>query len=359
MRKKVFLNISLVFMMLFLVSCTKGEEYEKYDIEFFDAFDTITQIVIYEKDEKFAGKELKNMQKDFESLHKLFDKYNDYEGINNIKTINDNAGIKAVVVDEKIYNLIEDSIDHYNNISTKTNIAIGPAVDLWNEYRDLYEEGKTKEQVEEKMGSYIPTDEELNSLREFMNMDDIVLNKEEQSIYLKKKGMQLDVGSIAKGYATELVAQEAEKRGITSALISAGGNVRIIGSPKNGRDYFSVAVQNPYKKEKEENPYLTVLGTNENSVVTSGDYQRYFTVDDKRYCHIIDPDSLKPERIYRSVTIITKDSGLCDYLSTALFLSSYEEGLKICEDLGVEAIWAFPNGEVLYTKGAEKLMVEQ
>lgn len=359
MKKKVFLSISFIFLLIFLVGCNKTGNYEKYDIEFFDAFDTVTQIVIYEKDEKKANNELKHMKNKFFEYHKLFDKYNNYKDINNLKTINDNAGIMPVKVDDKLYELIEKSIYNYENISAKTNIAIGPVVDIWNSYRDLYEEGKTKEEVKKIKGSYIPTKEELDLKKEIMNMDDILLNKEEKTVYLKKTGMQLDVGSVAKGFATELVAQEAEKRGVESALISAGGNVRIIGKPMDKRQGFKVAIQNPYKKSKEQSNYLMILELSDLSVVTSGDYQRYFTVDDKNYCHIIDPDILEPQRFFKSVSIITKDSFECDYLSTALFLSSYEEGLKICNDLGIDAVWAFPNGDVKYTQGAKRLVVEE
>ena len=358
MKRKAFFSIFLIIMSVFLTSCMKKEKYNKYDLTFFNVFDTVISLTVYENDEKMAQKELNSMRSEFEELNRLFDKYNNYDGINNLKTVNDNAGISPVKVDELLFNLVKTSVENYYTISDKTDIAIGPAVDLWNSYRELYDENNTKEQVKEKMGSFIPTDEELNSLRPFMNIDDIVLNSDDKSIYLSKKGMQLDVGSVAKGYATEIVAQNAEKSGIKSAIISAGGNVRVIGKPFD-REAFGIAIENPYNSEKEGSNFLTVLNITDSSVVTSGDYQRYFTVDKKRYCHIIDPQTLKPSRNFRSVTIITKDSFLCDYLSTALFLMSYEDGLELCNKLGVEAVWAFSNGDIKYTKGAEKLMVTQ
>lgn len=357
MKRKAFFNIFFIFSLIFLVSCKK-ESVEKYDIEFFNTFDTVTHIIIYDSDSKRANKELETMHNRFNELHKIYDKYNDYEGLNNLKTINDNAGIEPVKVDKELFYLIEYSLDSYKNISNKTNIAMGPVVDTWNKYRELYEAGKTKEEVVELLGSEIPTKKELDLSRQYLNVDDIVLNKEDQTVYLKKTDMQLDVGSVAKGYATELVAKEAEERGVKSAIISAGGNVRAIGGPID-RDYYSVAVQNPYKNSKEEKDFLTVLKIKGKSVVTSGDYQRYFKVDDKNYCHIIDPESLMPGNIYRSVSVITEDSLLCDYLSTSLFLMPYEEGRDLADKLNVDVIWAFPNGEVKVTDGAKKLMVEQ
>lgn len=359
MKRKAFFSIFIIIMSMILTSCSQKEEYGKYDVEFFDVFDTITKIVVYEKSEKLANEELYKMREEFSELNKLFDKYHTYEGMNNLKTINDNAGIQPVKVDDRLFHLIKTSVDYYYTLSDKTDIAIGPAVDLWNEYRNLYSDGDTKEQVKAKMGSYIPTEEELNALRPFMNIKDVVINDSDKSIYLSKKGMQLDVGSVAKGYATELVAENAEKNGVKSAVISAGGNVRVIGHPLDGRDNFEVAIENPYKNNDEGANFLTVLKVNNSSVVTSGDYQRFFTVDNKRYCHIIDPTTLMPTRNFRSVSVITKDSFLCDYLSTSLFLMSYEDGLKLCNKLGVDAIWAFSNGEVKYTKGAEKMVIKQ
>lgn len=357
MKKKAFFNIFLIFSLIFLVAC-KNESVDKYDIEFFNTFDTVTHIVVYDSDSKRANKELETMHNRFSELHKIFDKYNNYEGLNNLKTINDNAGIEPVKVGNELFHLIEYSIDSNKNISNKTNILMGNVVDTWNKYRELYEAGKTKEEVIEILGSALPTKEELEASREYLNIDDIVLNKEEQSVFLKKKGMQLDVGSVAKGYATELVATEAEERGVKSAIISAGGNVRAIGTP-SGRKNYSIAIQNPYKNSKEDKDFLTVVEVNEKSVVTSGDYQRYFKLDDKVYCHIMDPETLMPGNLYRSVSVITKDSLECDYLSTSLFLMPYEEGRKLADKLKVDVVWAFPNGEVKATDGAKKLMVSE
>lgn len=326
----------------------KGEV-QKYNIEFYDTFDTVIEVAIYSDDENFANENLEYAKTRFEELHKLFDNYKNYDGINNAKTINDNAGVKPLAIDETLYNLIKFSVDSYNELSHKTNIAMGPVTELWNSYRSEYEGGKTKEDVKEKFGQIVPSQEELEALRPFTNPLDINLNDEKKSVEIKK-GMNLDLGATAKGYATEIVARELEERGVKSALISAGGNVRAIGSPGDGREFYKVGIQNPLMDDS--NPTIAILNLKDMSAVTSGDYQRFFEVDGVRYCHIIDPDTLQPSGKFKSVTVIAKDSGLCDFLSTACFNSTEDEIREIAAKTNTAIIWVTEDNELKYTDNA-------
>ena len=166
--------------------------------------------------------------------------------------------------------------------------------------------------------------------------------------------MELDLGSTAKGFATELVARELEERGVKSAVISAGGNVRIIGKPLDGRDNFRIGIQNPEVENGEDT--ICVVNVAGTSVVTSGDYQRYFTVDGVRYCHIIDPDTLKPSNNLKSVTIIKGDSGLCDFLSTAAFNSSDDEIKYLAEKTDSAIIWVDKDMNIKVTESASRFI---
>ncbi|MDU1044207.1 FAD:protein FMN transferase [Peptoniphilus rhinitidis] len=325
---------------------------EKYDLEFYETFDTVVDVAIYSDDKDFAEKNLQYTKKRFEELHKLFDNYKNYDGITNVKTINDNAGIKGVVVGDVLFNLIKNSIDDNNIISHNTDVAIGPVTELWNSYRELYESGKTASEVKEIKGSTLPKNSELERLRALTNINNIKLDEEKKEVYLEKEGMKLDLGATAKGYATEIVARELEERGVTSGIISAGGNVRIIGSPGDGREFFSIGIQNPDLEN--ENSILLTMKLKDTSAVTSGDYQRYFEVDGTRYCHIIDPDTLKPSRRLKSVTVINKDSGLCDFLSTAAFNSSNEEIESLAKKTNSAIIWVDENMKLNYTDSAKE-----
>lgn len=336
-----------------VASVEVNKDGDKQEIEFYDTFDTVVHIAIYTDDDSFAKENLVYAKERYEELHKLFDNYKTYPDLVNVKTINDNAGIKPVTVDDTLFQLIKSSIDDYNNISHNTNIALGPVTKLWNEYRELYEGGKTKEEVIALKGEALPSDAELEKLRPLVNIDKIKLDDEKQTVSLEK-GMELDLGATAKGFATELVAKELEDRGVKSCVISAGGNVRIIGKPTDGRDNFKIGIQNPDLESP--NQVLASLNVANTSIVTSGDYQRYFDLDGVRYCHIIDPDTLKPAHEIKSATVIKEDSGLCDFLSTAAFNSTDDEIKELSDKTGAGIVWVDKDMNMKATENASKFL---
>lgn len=338
-----------------VASVEVNKDGDKQEIEFYDTFDTVVHIAIYTDDDSFAKENLVYAKERYEELHKLFDNYKTYPDLVNVKTINDNAGIKPVTVDDTLFQLIKSSIDDYNNISHNTNIALGPVTKLWNEYRELYEGGKTKEEVIALKGQALPSDEELEKLRPLVNIDKIKLDDEKQTVSLEK-GMELDLGATAKGFATELVAKELEDRGVKSCVISAGGNVRIIGKPTDGRDNFRIGIQDPEFESSDH--VLVTLNVANTSIVTSGDYQRYFDLDGVRYCHIIDPDTLKPAHEIKSATVIKEDSGLCDFLSTAAFNSTDDEIKELSDKTGAGIVWVDKDMNMKATENASKYMGE-
>jgi thiamine biosynthesis lipoprotein len=136
--------------------------------------------------------------------------------------------------------------------------------------------------------------------------------------------MRLDVGAIAKGYAAEQVAAIAEQNGFTNGLISVGGNVRAIGIRGDG-ELWKVGVQNPYDPDGED---ITNVNLTDVSLVTSGVYERFYTVDGKRYHHIIDPETLYPAAYFLSVSILCP-IGLADALFHSRVQSPYEQGLAL------------------------------
>ena len=160
--------------------------------------------------------------------------------------------------------------------------------------------------------------------------------------------MSLDVGSVGKGYAVEMVAQAAEARGLKSALISVGGNLRAIGTKPDGSQW-SGGVENPWNASDvytASSSYVSGVNMSDMALVTSGNYQRYYVVDGVRYHHLIDPDTLWPARYFDSVSVLSPDSGAADCLTTGLFCMSLEDGQKLVESLdGVEALWCTPDGD--------------
>ena len=161
--------------------------------------------------------------------------------------------------------------------------------------------------------------------------------------------MRLDVGAIGKGYATEQAAQLLISRGVTSYVLNFGGNIRAIGEKVTGNGW-TTGITNPDKTSSES--FVCRVLIKDISLVTSGDYERYYYVNGEKYHHIIDKDTNMPAKHFTSVSVFTKDSARADALSTALFCMTYEEGLALIRSIGnVDVIWVTADGTVKMTDG--------
>ncbi|MEL7649636.1 MAG: FAD:protein FMN transferase [Sedimentibacter sp.] len=359
MKKTIPILLAGILIFAFLTGCQNNQTtepekepvYEKYSYTFLDTFDTVTQVVGYAQSEEDFNRYADKIHGRMLDLHKLFDKYNDYEGINNIKTINDNAGIQPVKVDREIIDLLLMTKEMYQSVGTKTNVAMGAVLRIWSEYRD--------EAEADPANAKIPPMDKLLEANGHTDISKVIIDEENSTVYLEDPLMSLDVGAVAKGFATELVVNEIKEEGFVSGIISAGGNIRSFGKPMDGiRDKWGVGIQNPdgVLGTSDESIIETVFLTDA-SVVTSGDYQRFYMVGDKRVHHLIDPVTLMPGDYFRAVSIVTEDSGRADFLSTTVFLMPYEEGRSLVESLdGVEALWILKDGTVQTTEGMDKIM---
>ena len=359
---KKFGKMGLIFLISVLIfSCFNNKE--KVYTETVDGlFDTVHVISGYDKSEQEFKKKVKFYQEEMEKLHKLYTSYEDFQGINNISTINENAGIKPVKVDRNIIDLLKDTLERNKEISDKVNIAAGNVIDLWDKAKT---EGK------------LPEQSELEKMQKCAKTENIVINEQNSTVFIKERCTKLNLGAVAKGYAVEQVTKKMEKAGMTSFIISAGGNVKVVGKRKipkkeseitdlkSCKNQFCIGIalplyndnkidkSNPYNNGK--NDYLAKIATENMSIVTTGNYQRYFVMDNKVYGHVINLETLKPEDSFASVSVITEDSGLADFMSTTLFLLSYEEGKALIEKIGkkekIDVIWAMKNGDVISSEG--------
>lgn len=344
MKKTIFL-IFLIITSLFTFSCSK--EAKKYEGSFLFLFDTVTQIVGYAENEDDFREFTNLIHDELEIYHRFYDKYNSYEGINNIKTINDNAGKEAVKVDKKIIDLLKYSIDAYELSHGTLNIGMGSVLEIWHDYR---EQG-----IDDPSNSALPPMELLEEANSHTNLDMLIIDETNSTVFLQDSNMQLDVGAIAKGYATEQVVKRAIEKGYTSFLLSVGGNVRTVGGKGKENTPWNVGIQNPDITSPQYSLYTLAL--TDLSLVSSGSYERYYTVDGKTYHHIIDPATLMPSEYYTSVSIICEDSGMADLLSTALFNMSFEDGIELIEGLdNTEALWVFSDASMKYSEGFEDLI---
>ncbi|NLU52928.1 MAG: FAD:protein FMN transferase [Clostridiaceae bacterium] len=324
--------------------------YDKYSYEFLGTFDTVVQIMGYAKTQKEFEDMASIAKKRFEELNKLYDVYNNYDGINNIKTINDNAGIKPVEVSQEIIDLILFSKEWYYKTNRKCNIALGSMLYIWHEYRDAG--------ISDPENAKLPPMDDLKKAMEHTDIEKVIVNEQNKTVFLADKDMRLDVGAVAKGFASEIVVQELMEKGYTGFIISSGGNVRTVGKPLDGvRIKWGIGIQNPDGNALDPNdPPLDIVFLTDKSVVTSGDYQRYYIVDGKKYHHLIDPETLMPADYFRSVVAIVEDSGLADFMSTTLYLTPFDEGYELAQSLGIEAVWIMNDGTIKATPGAEKIM---
>lgn len=342
--KKLFTLLLTFILIINITGCNKS--YERYQADFTGAFDTYTQIIGYAQNKKEFDGYAQFIYDELNRYHQLFTIYDSYDGMSNIKTINENAGIAPVKVDKEIIDMIEYSINAYNLTDGKVNIAMGSVLKIWHDYREQGINDPSKAQA--------PPMALLKEAQKHTDISDIVIDKENSTVYLKDAKMSLDVGAIAKGYTVELVANKVKEKGFISGIINVGGNIKAIGKPmQDDLNTWNIGLQDP----NNETGIIDSVYINDISLVTSGDYQRYYMVGDKKYAHIIDPETLMPANNLKAVTIIAKDSALADVLSTALFILPYEDGLKLISSIGnADAYWIFTNGEIKTTEGIKELL---
>lgn len=337
MKKRIS---ALLLVALLLAGCTfpSKSAQQRYTATFLDVFDTVTTVVGFAESEEAFSQVAQAIHDQLLHYHQLFDIYNRYEGIVNLKSVNDAAGGDAITVDADIIQLLKSCKEYYTLTGGKVNAAMGSVLKLWHEARsDAYDDPKN---------AYLPDQTALEEAAKHTDFDQVILDEENATVRILDPQLQLDVGAIAKGWATQRAAETAPK----GMLISVGGNVCATG-PKAGGEPWVVGIQNP-----DGGDYLHTVYAESGCVVTSGDYQRTYPVDGKFYHHIIDPATLYPSDYFRSVTVVCGDSGLADALSTALFLMPLEEGMALAQKCGAEAMWLLPDGTKAYTPGFENLI---
>ncbi len=350
--KKILVVLSA--LILLIAGCTQQNqnELERFDQSTFEAgFDTVVRLIAYTSDSDEFDQYFEQMTNEFYYLHKLYDKYNEYDGINNIKTINENAGIAPVEVDPFIIDLLNVSKFWYDNGYQLLDVSFGSVLKVWHNYREQGLDANN-----DGIGGKVPTFNKLNNAKECTGWDIIEIDEVNSTVYLNQACASLDVGAIAKGYATEVVANNLEEAGLKYALISAGGNVRSINTREDG-SAWGVGVELPEMFSQRSADTLRIPTST--SIVTSGDYQRYYEGEDGLiYHHLINPNTLFPESFFHSVTIVADDSAIADALSTILFLMDYEQGLSYITELQntypnelIGAFWIFHKNQNIPTVG--------
>lgn len=341
--------VLLLAALLSAVSCGRGEEPRTNT--YYEYFDTVSYISSYrgsaESEEEFEDicARIEGIMKKY---HRLMDIYHEYEGMNNLATVNKNAAVAPVEVSEELIELLLYAKEIYRLTGGEVNVAMGAVLSLWHECR---------EEAEADTGAaHLPEEEALRAAAEHTSIDSIVIDRSASTVYISDKDTSIDLGAIGKGYAAERAAEYLDEQKIDSYVLNFGGNIRAVGTKPDGEAWVT-GITDPDPDSKDA--YAARISLSDSSCVTSGSYQRYFTVDGKDYHHIIDKDTLYPSEHFVSVSVITPDSALADALSTALFSMSYEDGLALCESIGgVGVIWIRPDGEILMSEEINAILIK-
>ena len=328
--------IALLAVFVLFSGCSRAPQ--KYQTEFFDSFDTITTVTAYCKNESEFDKYAAAVHDEMLRLHRLFDIYNTYDGINNLKTVNDMAGIAPVVCEPELITLVTLGVSAFTETSGVVNIALGSVLRIWHDARIAASENPAN--------AAVPSADALTKAAQHTDIGGVIIDVEAGTIFLADTETSLDVGSTAKGWAVERAAQLVRKAGLKSGIISAGGNIVAIGSPADGRKSWSVGIRNPKGGDM-----FDVASAVDISIVTSGGYERNFTSGGKTYHHIIDPETLIPAVDFDAVTVLHPDSAIADMLSTALFVLPPDEAREFAAQYSADALWIFADGSHTATDG--------
>lgn len=321
----------LVGALLVLSGCGTGMQ--RYEATYWDVFDTVTTVSGYAAVQAEFDAAAREIHDALLEYHRLYNIYESYDGLRNLKTVNDQAGIGPVPVDERILSLLQFAQTAWTETGSRVNAAMGSVLALWHDARE--------QALEDPDRAALPDRSALEEAALHTDLSALELDLEAGTAFLTDPDMALDVGALAKGYAVEQVAAAAPDH----FLISVGGNVCATG-PKPDGTPWTVAVENP-----DGGDFLKLLYAEDRSVVTSGDYQRYFELDGVRYHHIIDPDTLEPAAYWRSVTVVAESSAAADCLSTALFTLPQAEGQRLLDQWGAEALWIGRDGAQVMSPG--------
>lgn len=355
MKKTVALALCVCLMLCAAGCAEQGmqAEYMKLQTSFFGTFDTIITLMGYAKSEDTFAEVAQEVRAMFQRYHEVFDNYNAYDGVKNLYYLNaQGPSGEAVPVEPELIDLLLFCQENQPAAEGMVNVAMGAVLNLWHVYR---EEGSG-----DPDGAELPPMEKLQAAVAHTNFEDVLIDENAGTVQFLDTQLRLDVGAVAKGYAAERVGQWLLTSEMPSFLLSAGGNMRAGEAPMDGRKRWGVAVQEPDGNvfSSAEEDRLDVLFVVGQSVVTSGDYQRYYWVDGRRYHHLISPETLMPPDEFRAVTVVCEDSGMADLLSTAFFLLPYAQGRALADSMeGVAVMWVLNDGNqtVVMTEGMKAM----
>jgi len=254
-----------------------------------------------------------------------------YKPESDISRINAAAGLEPVGVSEETFRTVSRALSFSELTGGAFDITFSPVGKLWK----LNPENP-----------YIPNENEIAEKLKLVNYKDVILNEQDRTIQLAKKGMEIGLGGIAKGTAVDCAIKVIRENGFSNALVNAGGDLFALGKNRKNKPWL-IGIRHP----RDNNEFLLKIEVSNRAVVTSGDYERMVIVDGKRYHHILDPKTGYPAKKCISVTVVAKDAETADALSTAFFVLGAERGIELAKQMpGVDVLFVNPKGKIHATE---------
>ena len=289
---------------------------------------TLVEITVIGRDEDRVGGAISDAFDEMERLEGLMSRT--IPG-SDVSRINGWAGIKAVPVSAEVLRVIRKAEEISRASEGYFDISIGALLDLWRF---------------EGNGGRLPAKGEVSETLHTVGYRAIHVDEKGSTVELKKKGMRIDLGGIAKGYAVDSAFELLKSRGYRNMIVNAGGDIRVSGRKTRGP--WVIGIQDPRDRSR----IIATIDAAEISVATSGDYERYFVKEGKRYHHLLNPFTGFPARQCRSVTILARDSLSADGLATAVFVMGPKRGLRLIEAMeGVEGLIISAEGKIIQSEG--------
>ena len=326
------LALLLVAGLALLRNTGAGSEYSS------DQFlmDTMVSIKVYGSDHEKLKLAVTDAYAEMRRIAELADGFAQPDtaafGSSDVCRINTHAGKQPVKVDGDTMAMLLLAKKYCQLSGGAFDVTIGPVMDLWGFG------GKNPQ---------VPAPDRIKAALALVRDQDLVLNEKDGTVLLRREGMKLDLGAVAKGYATEKALQVLKQHAVEKALIDAGGNIRVLG--RNPHDApWRIGIKDPRKSSG----VVAALPLEDASAVTSADYYRGFEEGGKRYHHILDPRTGYPAGHAMTVTVVTQDAGLADVLSTVFFVLPPEKALQMAEQMpGVELFLVTADRRIFHTPG--------
>lgn len=316
---------TMIIPLLFLSCSFKKNIYTDSRI----SMDTVVSVSVVSRSADDASWAINQVFGEIEKLSGLLNFYSDKS---ELSMINKSSGKKPVKVSPETIDVIKEAL----SVAKMTGGAFDPTVGAITILWDFNNRIK-------------PDNDEIKERLKLVSYKNVVINEDKGTVYLKKQGMKIDLGGIAKGYAADMAVDILRSAGIEAALVSVAGDIRAYGL-KPDKTPWMIGIRDPRPRSATDN-ILAALPIKDLAISTSGDYQRFFEMEGTRYHHILEPWNGMPARGCQSVSVISDSSFMSDSLSTAVFILGVDKGMKLLDQLGYNGVIVDSRGKLHISEG--------